>query len=185
MTSSQLFTIARYMEHRGYAERAYKLSMLAMKNVHLAYNQDTHPAISDIHWACALSHSMGKQELANMIPLVIKNVQCATVLSDILRRCCAPSIGISQYAHRGKYICFTLFFIAKIIYRMISQFVLQEICGIAKNSATIGHHCDNCLRQLSQLMSIQHIPGRFFFLVLFLDDDFSCFLMKFSSICYI
>lgn len=102
MTSSQLFTIARYMEHRGYADRAYKLSMLAMKNVHLAYNQDTHPAINDIHWACALSHSMGKQELADMIPLVIKNVQCATVLSDILRRCCAPSIGISHYNHRGK-----------------------------------------------------------------------------------
>jgi hypothetical protein len=39
MTSSQLFTIARYMEHRGYPTRAYKLAMLAMKNVHLAYNQ--------------------------------------------------------------------------------------------------------------------------------------------------
>lgn len=39
MTSSQLFTIARYMEHRAYPTRAYKLAMLAMKNVHLAYNQ--------------------------------------------------------------------------------------------------------------------------------------------------
>jgi len=39
MTSSQLFTIARYMEHRGYPARAYKLAMLAMQNVHLAYNQ--------------------------------------------------------------------------------------------------------------------------------------------------
>lgn len=103
MTSSQLFTIARYMEHRGSAERAYKLSMLAMKNVHLAYNQDTHPAINDIHWACALSHSMGKAELANLIPLVIKNVQCATVLSDILRRCSAPSVAFPHYNshHRG------------------------------------------------------------------------------------
>jgi len=27
------------MEHRGYPNRAYKLAMLAMKNVHLAYNQ--------------------------------------------------------------------------------------------------------------------------------------------------
>lgn len=58
MTSSQLFTIARYMEHRGYPLRAYKLSMLAMKNVHLAYNQDTHPAINDIHWACAVSFNL-------------------------------------------------------------------------------------------------------------------------------
>ena len=39
MTSSQLFTIARYMEHRGYPHRAYKLALLAMKNVHVAYNQ--------------------------------------------------------------------------------------------------------------------------------------------------
>ena len=39
MTSSQLFTIARYMENRGYPHRAQKLALLAMKNVHLAYNQ--------------------------------------------------------------------------------------------------------------------------------------------------
>ncbi|XP_039276000.1 LOW QUALITY PROTEIN: zinc finger SWIM domain-containing protein 5 [Nilaparvata lugens] len=95
MTSSQLFTIARYMEHRGYPTRAYKLAILAMKNVHLAYNQDTHPAINDIHWACALSHSLGKSELSNMIPLLVKNVQCATVLSDILRRCSITAPGIS------------------------------------------------------------------------------------------
>lgn len=103
MTSSQLFTVARYMEHRGYPMRSYKLAMLAMKNVHLAYNQDTHPAINDIHWACALSHSLGKAELANMIPLVIKNVQCATVLSDILRRCSVPTPGMPHFnsLHRG------------------------------------------------------------------------------------
>ncbi|KAL1501209.1 hypothetical protein ABEB36_006581 [Hypothenemus hampei] len=93
MTSSQLFTIARYMEHRGYPARAYKLAMLAMKNVHLAYNQDTHPAINDIHWAMALAHSLGKVELAHMVPLLVKNVQCATVLSDVLRRCGASAPG--------------------------------------------------------------------------------------------
>ena len=43
MTSVQLFTIARYMEHRGYPHRAYKLALLAMKNVHLAYNQVSRP----------------------------------------------------------------------------------------------------------------------------------------------
>ncbi|KAK6617257.1 hypothetical protein RUM44_005588 [Polyplax serrata] len=104
MTSSQLFTIARYMEHRGYPVRAYKLATLAMKNVHLAYNQDTHPAINDIHWACALSHSLGKTELTNMIPLLVKNVQCATVLSDILRRCSMTAPGLScQHTGDGKH----------------------------------------------------------------------------------
>lgn len=104
MTSSQLFTIARYMEHRGFPVRAYNLAILAMKNVHLAYNQDTHPAINDIHWACALSHTLGKAELSKMIPLVVKNVQCATVLSDILRRCSVPNPGMSHFNghHRGK-----------------------------------------------------------------------------------
>lgn len=98
MTSSQLFTIARYMEHRGFPIRAYNLAILAMKNVHLAYNQDSHPAINDIHWACALSHTLGKAELSKMIPLVVKNVQCATVLSDILRRCSVPNPGISHFS---------------------------------------------------------------------------------------
>lgn len=95
MNSTQLFTIARYMEHRGYPHRAYKLALLAMKNLHLAYNQDTHPAINDIHWACALSHSLGKNELSSIIPIVIKNVQCATVLSDILRRCTLSAPGMA------------------------------------------------------------------------------------------
>lgn len=97
MSSSQLFTVARYMEHRGYAHRAYKLAVLATRGVQLAYNQDAHPAINDIHWACALAHSLGRSELASLVPLLVKHVQCATVLSDILRRCsmAAPGMGSS------------------------------------------------------------------------------------------
>ena len=86
MNSSQLFTIARYMEHRGYANHAYDLAVLAMRNLTLGYNQDTHPAINDVYWACALSHSLGKDQLSNMIPLVVKSVQCASVLADVLHR---------------------------------------------------------------------------------------------------
>jgi len=102
MTSSQLFTIARYMEHRGYPHRAHKLALLAMKNVHLSYNQDTHPAINDIHWACALSHSLGKSELSSMLPLVVQNVQCATVLSDILRRCSMTAPGVPSHEQKSR-----------------------------------------------------------------------------------
>ena len=64
-----------------------------MASVQLAYNQDTHPAINDIHWACALSHSLGKTELSALVPMVVKNVQCATVLSDLLRRCSMTTPG--------------------------------------------------------------------------------------------
>uniref|UniRef100_A0A670XPH3 Zinc finger SWIM-type containing 6 n=1 Tax=Pseudonaja textilis TaxID=8673 RepID=A0A670XPH3_PSETE len=94
MSYTQLFTIARYMEHRGYPVRAYKLATLAMTHLNLSYNQDTHPAINDVLWACALSHSLGKNELAAIIPLVVKSVKCATVLSDILRRCTLTTPGM-------------------------------------------------------------------------------------------
>uniref|UniRef100_A0A8C2X7R1 Zinc finger, SWIM-type containing 5 n=1 Tax=Cyclopterus lumpus TaxID=8103 RepID=A0A8C2X7R1_CYCLU len=95
MTYSQLFTIARYMEHRGYPLRSFKLASLAMTHLNLAYNQDTHSAINDVLWACALSHSLGKNELAAIIPLVVKSVHCATVLSDILRRCTMTAPGLA------------------------------------------------------------------------------------------
>ncbi|XP_075885784.1 zinc finger SWIM domain-containing protein 6-like [Nelusetta ayraudi] len=94
MNYTQLFTIARYMEHRGYPMRAYKLATLAMAHLNLSYNQDTHPAINDVLWACALSHSLGKNEVASIIPLVVKSVKCATVLSDILRRCTLTTPGM-------------------------------------------------------------------------------------------
>uniref|UniRef100_A0A8C6T2I0 Zinc finger SWIM-type containing 6 n=1 Tax=Neogobius melanostomus TaxID=47308 RepID=A0A8C6T2I0_9GOBI len=94
MNYTQLFTIARYMEHCGYPMRGYKLAMLALTHLNLTYNQDTHPAINDVLWACALSHSLGKNELAAVIPLVVKSVKCATVLSDILRRCTLTTPGM-------------------------------------------------------------------------------------------
>uniref|UniRef100_A0A8C6PGB5 Zinc finger SWIM-type containing 6 n=1 Tax=Nothobranchius furzeri TaxID=105023 RepID=A0A8C6PGB5_NOTFU len=99
MSYTQLFTIARYMEHRGYPMRAYKLATLAMAHLNLSYNQDTHPAINDVLWACALSHSLGKNELAAVIPLVVKSVKCATVLSDILRRCTLTTPGLVSVLH--------------------------------------------------------------------------------------
>nr|NP_001129959.1 zinc finger SWIM domain-containing protein 6 [Danio rerio] len=93
MSYTQLFIIARYMEHRGYPLRAYKLATLALAHLNLSYNQDTHPAINDVLWACALAHSLGRSELAAVVPLVVKSVKCATVLSDILRRCTLSSPG--------------------------------------------------------------------------------------------
>ncbi|XP_061913362.1 zinc finger SWIM domain-containing protein 6 [Entelurus aequoreus] len=99
MNYTQLFTIARYMEHRGYPVRAYKLATSAMAHLNLSYNQDTHPAINDVLWACALSHSLGKSELAAVIPLVVKSVKCATVLSDILRRCTLTTPGAVAAPH--------------------------------------------------------------------------------------
>ena len=39
LTPQQIFTIARYMEHRGYTQRAYRLAVIALQYVHIGYNQ--------------------------------------------------------------------------------------------------------------------------------------------------
>ncbi|KAL4705629.1 hypothetical protein ACJJTC_002015 [Scirpophaga incertulas] len=39
LASSQLFAVARYMEQRGQPARAMRLATLAMRNLHLHYNQ--------------------------------------------------------------------------------------------------------------------------------------------------
>ncbi len=74
------------MEHRGYPQRAFKLALLALRGVRLAFNQETHPALADVLWTCLLSRSLGDAEFDAVISLVCANVQCAVVLADILRR---------------------------------------------------------------------------------------------------
>lgn len=105
MNSTSLFQIARYMEHRGYPHRAYKLSLLAIKGVHISYNGDNHPSINDINWACSLAYSLGKVELSGLVPLLVKNVQCAPVLADILRRCSMGAPGLSSCGDHSKRRC--------------------------------------------------------------------------------
>uniref|UniRef100_A0A8C8SPA1 Zinc finger SWIM-type containing 4 n=1 Tax=Pelusios castaneus TaxID=367368 RepID=A0A8C8SPA1_9SAUR len=100
MGHSHLFTVARYMEHRGLPLRAYKLATLAFSHLSIAFNQDTHPAVNDVLWACSLSHSLGKSQLAAVVPLIIKSVQCAPMLSDILRRWSLPSPGLASLPSR-------------------------------------------------------------------------------------
>lgn len=99
---TQLFAIARYMDYRGYPQRAFKLATLAMKHFSLAYNQDSHPSIGDIHWACALSQALGYSELTQIIPLIIKAVHCPTVLSDLLLRCTFAKAAADE-AQNGQY----------------------------------------------------------------------------------
>ncbi|XP_066203676.1 zinc finger SWIM domain-containing protein 4 isoform X1 [Saccopteryx leptura] len=92
---AHLFTVARYMEHRGLPLRAYKLATLALAQLSIAFNQDSHPAVNDVLWACSLSHSLGRHELSAIVPLIIQSIHCAPMLSDILRRwtLSAPGLG--------------------------------------------------------------------------------------------
>ncbi|XP_063302044.1 zinc finger SWIM domain-containing protein 4 [Pelobates fuscus] len=92
---THLFTVARYMEHRGLPLRAFTLCTLALSNLTIGFSQDAHPAVSDVLWACSLAHSLGKMELSAIVPLIIKSVQCAPVISDILRRCSLAPPGLA------------------------------------------------------------------------------------------
>jgi len=58
--------------------------------------------VNDVHWACALAHSMGRSELSAMVPMVVRNVRCAVVLSDILRRCCCVVAGVGHTTIDGR-----------------------------------------------------------------------------------
>ncbi|XP_034852915.1 zinc finger SWIM domain-containing protein 4 [Mirounga angustirostris] len=92
---AHLFPVARYMEQRGLPLRAYKLAALALAQLSIAFNQDSHPAVNDVLWACSLSHSLGRHELSAIVPLIIRSIHCAPMLSDILRRwtLAAPGLG--------------------------------------------------------------------------------------------
>lgn len=87
VSAGELFTIARYMEHHGVLERACKIALLASDRVYIPINADTHLSIGDLQWACSLAQSLGTQELTDLIKILVKNVHCAPVLSDMLRRC--------------------------------------------------------------------------------------------------
>ncbi|VDP08274.1 unnamed protein product [Soboliphyme baturini] len=79
------------MEQLGLGGKSYKMALLGLMHTRIGYADEASPLINNVYWACALGHSLGTMELANVISLIVKNVQCATVLSDILRRCAFSS----------------------------------------------------------------------------------------------
>ena len=87
MPFNHLIQVARYMESKNYPEWAFKLSQLAIKTITINYNQEQSPMVNEIHWICSLAHSLGKEQLSKLVPILIDNISCAQLLSDILRRC--------------------------------------------------------------------------------------------------
>lgn len=96
MTPAQLFHIARYMEVRGLPDHAYKIALLAVKLVQVLPNGDNHQHITDINWTCSVALLLGKGEMAELIPILVRNIQCAPVLADILKRCMGVTSGLSS-----------------------------------------------------------------------------------------
>ena len=105
MNPAHLFSVAKYMDTRqaNGSKRAYRLALLAVKGIHIPYNGDNHPQISEIHWTCQMALNLGKNELAELVPILVHNIQCAPVLTDVLRRCSpfAPPTGLPGYHHHS------------------------------------------------------------------------------------
>lgn len=92
MGSTQLFEVAKYIEGaRGMgmgncSNRAYSLALLAVRNVQIPANGENHQAAQDINWAFNLA-LLNRDRLAQLIPVLVKNVHCATILASILHKC--------------------------------------------------------------------------------------------------
>ncbi|KAK0052119.1 zinc finger SWIM domain-containing protein 5-like isoform X1 [Biomphalaria pfeifferi] len=157
INSSQLFTIARYMEHRGHPSQAFRLALLAMKGLHVAYNHDTHPAIADIHWACALAHSLGRTELANLVPIIVKNIQCATVLADILRSCTIASPGLACLDSKRRTLKSLSYDKAPLKQLMDSTIVAYIHCAHSKLSHISPRHYSDFIDFLSKARETFHL----------------------------
>eukprot|EP00795_Rhopilema_esculentum_P004792 gene4792-21101_t len=81
-----LFSIARYLESKGHSRKALKAATLAIKQLDIGTEYETHPAISDVFWACALASSLGKDELTQITPIVCHCIRNPVVLAEIARR---------------------------------------------------------------------------------------------------
>ncbi|KRZ31462.1 Zinc finger SWIM domain-containing protein [Trichinella pseudospiralis] len=91
INAEEFFNIGRRMEQLGQSEKAYNMALLGLSRMRITHSDDASPLINSVYWACALGHSLGTMQLARVINLIVKHVQCATVLSDILRRCAFSS----------------------------------------------------------------------------------------------
>nr|CAB3268067.1 zinc finger SWIM domain-containing protein 4-like [Phallusia mammillata] len=104
--STQLYTIARYLDQRGYHPRAFAVAHAATKRLGVPFNHDAHPAANDLLWTTQLAQSIGMKELEELIKVIVDKVNCATVLSDILRACTSSISGrlpncSGNYGNRG------------------------------------------------------------------------------------
>lgn len=93
-----LFAVAKYLEHKAFHHNAFQLAIIAVKQVQIPFNGDTHAHVGDIHWTCKFAYQLGKEELNKLVPLLVRNIQCAPVLSDILKNYVHPHSITSSMA---------------------------------------------------------------------------------------
>eukprot|EP00794_Sanderia_malayensis_P007764 gene7764-8610_t len=84
--TTQLFSIARYLESKGYLRKSLKVATLAMKQLDIGLEHETHPAVGEVFWACALASSLGKDEFTQITPILCNCVRNPVILTEIARR---------------------------------------------------------------------------------------------------
>uniref|UniRef100_H2YXM7 ZSWIM4-8 C-terminal domain-containing protein n=1 Tax=Ciona savignyi TaxID=51511 RepID=H2YXM7_CIOSA len=102
--SSQLFTIARYLDQRGLNSQAFTVAHAATRRLRVPFNHDAHPAANDLLWTTQLAQSLGMTELEELVLVIVNKVRCASVLSDVLRTCTSSISGRmpnGTYGNRG------------------------------------------------------------------------------------
>lgn len=101
--TGQLFSIARYLDSKGHTRKALKAATLAIKQLDIGLEQETHPAISDVFWVCALASSLGRDELTQITPIVCNCIRNPVVLTEIARRSVRTTNVITNGTHtKGK-----------------------------------------------------------------------------------
>ncbi|CAL8104329.1 unnamed protein product [Calicophoron daubneyi] len=103
----QLFSLARYMDSRGWAWRAFPFALHATRLFVLSTMQENHPVATDVLWACSLAHRLGPGALQEILNNVIRNIHCPTLLTDILHRCrvCPSGANLSTLGPTPKHDC--------------------------------------------------------------------------------
>lgn len=79
------------MERLCIVPKAYELSLLALTNLRIGYSDESSPLVANVYWSCSLAASHSLASLERVISVVVKNVRCAVVLSDVLKLCAFPS----------------------------------------------------------------------------------------------
>ncbi|TPP63097.1 Zinc finger SWIM domain-containing protein [Fasciola gigantica] len=98
---AQLFSLARYMDSRGWAWRAFPFALHATRLFVLSTMQDSHPVATDVLWACSLAHRLGPGALQELLQHVIRNIHCPTLLTEILHRCRIAPSGVLVPSQTG------------------------------------------------------------------------------------
>lgn len=84
MDSTQLIKVADHIHDRGLPDKAFDISLVAVDSLSIPSNSDTSSSKNTIISACEYAKKVNGFSI--LIPKLINNIECATVLSDIYHR---------------------------------------------------------------------------------------------------